>query len=666
MSDTHTLETSLAQAKSLIQQSRFAEAEVRARAALEMAPGDPEGLYLLAVAQRYQSKLDGAIETLNRLQQVAPDYGRAWQEEGHVRRALDDPAGAARAYREAVRLNPALEASWRAMADMHAALGQNEAAELARAQAAHLASLPKEIAAASSLMHEGKLYKAEALARAFLQQNPHHLEAMRLLAQLGLRLGVLDDAEFLLESALEFSPEFHAARYDYVQVLMRRQKFAKARDEARLLVEARPGDPAFELVLAHALAAAGEYDEALALYDRLRPGALAPEQIDMARGHALKTIGRHDEAVAAYRAAHQRRADFGDAYWSLANLKTYRFSDSELARMQEALSAASTGAADRFHLAYALGKAYEDRGEYDRSFSFYQEGAALKRAETRYDPDRMDAELQRQKTHCTRALFERFAGAGCPSPDPIFIVGLPRAGSTLIEQILASHSQVDGTLELPHVLALAHRLSGRRRIDQEPLYPANLAALSPDKLTLFGETYLRDVEVFRAGAPRFTDKMPNNFRHIGLIALMLPNARIIDARRDAMACCFSGFKQLFAEGQEFSYSLSDIGRYYRGYVDLMDHWERELPGRILRVQHEDVVGDLQGEVRRLLDFCGLPFEQACVDFHKTERAVRTASSEQVRQPIYRSGLEQWRRFEPWLGPLKEALGPDLAPEGRAA
>ena len=308
---------------------------------------------------------------------------------------------------------------------------------------------------------------------------------------------------------------------------------------------------------------------------------------------------------------------------------------------------------DRVHLSFALGKALEDRGDDEASFKHYGEGNALKRAQTRYSADAMTREMEAQKEACTDDLFAKHAGSGHNAPDPIFILGLPRAGSTLLEQILASHSQIDGTLELPNILALAHRLRGKRA--GQSRYPQVLHDLTSDQLSKFGEQFIADTRIHRQGAPFFIDKMPNNFRHIGLIHLVLPNAKIIDARRAPMDCCFSGFKQLFAEGQEFTYGLHEVGRYYADYVELMDHWDAVLPGEVLRVQHEDVLDDLEGQTHRMLEFIGVPFEQACLDFHKTDRAVRTASSEQVRQPINRKGQDAWKPFEPWLGPLKEAL-----------
>jgi hypothetical protein len=341
----------------------------------------------------------------------------------------------------------------------------------------------------------------------------------------------------------------------------------------------------------------------------------------------------------------------------LANLKTYRFGDAEIARMRVEEASPTTALVDRYHLCFALGKALEDRAEYAESFLFYERGNALKKSEIRYRPGPIERNARLQASVCTREFFAARHGAGCASAEPIFIVGLPRSGSTLLEQILASHSQVQGTMELPEIPRIVNELRGRELDDTNPRYPRVLAELSAADFRRLGETYLANVGVYRDGKPFFIDKMPNNFRHIGLIHLILPNAKIIDARRAPVACCFSNFKQLFASGQEFTYGIDDLARYYRSYIRLMDHWEAVLPGRILRVQHEDVVADLEGNVRRLLEFCGLDFEPACLEFYRTDRSVRTASSEQVRQPIYKESLDQWRHFEPWLGPLKSALGP---------
>ena len=485
---------------------------------------------------------------------------------------------------------------------------------------------------------------------------------MRLLADIGSRLGVQEDADFLLESAVELDPDNIQLRLDYIQVLRKRQKFSAALEQAKALMAREPGNPVFQSHFAIESMQAGDYETALDYFERVLKTLPDDPATLVSRGHALKTYGRTEDAIASYQAAARVSPGHGDAWYGLANLKTYRFTDEELAAMEAAAASPELDHTSRIHIAFALGKAREDRKDYDQAFEAYARGNALKHQTVRYTTEQMQAELGAQKTHCTPALFEKQSGKGCPAPDPIFIVGLPRAGSTLIEQILASHPDVDGTLELPNILSLAHRLRGRSQITDRDRYPRILHELSADDLTALGEDYIENTRIHRQGAPFFTDKMPNNFRHIGLIHLILPNAKIIDARRNPMDCCWSGFKQLFAEGQEFTYSLEDIGHYYRAYVDMMDHWDAALPpGRILRVQHEDVLDDLDGQVRRLLDHCGLPFDARCVNFHETERAVRTASSEQVRRPINKAGLEQWRPYEAHLDPLKTALGPGLAP-----
>jgi hypothetical protein len=377
-------------------------------------------------------------------------------------------------------------------------------------------------------------------------------------------------------------------------------------------------------------------------------------------------LGRRQETVQSYQAAAAARPGFGDAYWSLANLKTYCFSDSEIARMRAEENTPGAQPVDRYHLCFALGKALEDRGEYAESWRYYERGNALKRAESRYRPEIMETNTRRQIEVCTAEFFAARAGVGVPDPDPIFIVGLPRSGSTLIEQILASHSKVEGTYELSDIPRIVLELQGSRPGPADSRYPGVLTELAPEDFRKLGERYMTDTRAYRgskplaeAPAPYFIDKMPNNFRHIGLIHLLMPNAKIIDARREPMACCFSNLKQLFASGQEFTYNIEDIARYYRTYLDLMQHWDEVLPGRVLRVSYEDVVGDLEGNVRRILEFCGLDFERACLDFHQTERSIRTASSEQVRQPLFREGLLQWRNYEPWLRPLEDALGDAL-------
>ena len=652
------------QAQSAMQAGQFEAAGALAQSVLDTDPDHRDALYVAAVAARYQNKRPDAEAFLTRLKQAVPEYGRAFQEDGHLLKSKGDAAAALTAFQMATRYNPALLASWNAQVDLlHAAGRQTEAAQ-AQAQLYRIKALPRELVAVTNHLHEGRILRAEEIARAFLRKQPQHIEGMRLLADIGIRLGVLEDAEFLLETAIELDPENVQLRIDFIQVLRKRQKFTAALKQSEALLRRDPDSPVFQSLYAIESMQAGDYEAALAAFDQVLKHLPNDPATLTSRGHALKTFGRSDEAVASYQAALQVDPKNGDAWYALANLKTYRFSDIEVREMLAAQGASDLPFMARVHIAFALGKALEDRGEPDAAFEQYERGNQLKRKQTRYTTEQMQDEFEAQKKVCTLALIEAQSGKGCTAPDPIFIVGLPRAGSTLIEQILASHSQVDGTLELPNILSLAHRLRGRHLITDRDRYPRILGELTADELTALGQDYIDNTQVHRQSAPFFTDKMPNNFRHLGLIHLILPNAKIIDARRHPMDCCWSGFKQLFAEGQEFTYGLDEIGNYYRGYVDLMAHWDAVLPeGRVLRVQHEDVLSDLEGQVRRMLDYCDLPFEPACVEFHKTDRAVRTASSEQVRQPISRAGQDQWRPFEDHLGPLKEALGHELPPEG---
>ncbi len=645
------------QAQVALQSGRFDDAAALAAALLSQDREDQDGHYLAAVAARYLGQSDAANDHINALKQISPDYGRAFQEEGHLLRQLADPEGALRAFQNATRCNPALTASWQAQADLLNAAGRGPEAAQALAQLERIKALPRELIAVTNHLYEGRILRAEEIARAFLRKSPHHIEGMRLLAEIGTRLGVHEDADFLLETALELEPENIQLRIDHIQVLRKRQKFSAALQQAKALLERDPQNPVFLSLFAIESMQAGQYETALEAFDQVLAALPEDPATLTSRGHALKTYGRSEDAIASYRSALEAAPNYGDAWYALANLKTFRFSDEEIAQMQALQTATDLSFMSRIHIAFALGKAYEDQGNFARAFENYEHGNRLKRRQTRYTTEQMLAEFEAQKRYVTADVIAQQSGKGCNAPDPIFIVGLPRAGSTLIEQILASHSQVDGTLELPNILSLAHRLRGRNLVSDRDRYPRILSELSAEDLTALGADYIENTRVHRQSAPFFTDKMPNNFRHIGLIHLILPNAKVIDARRAPLDCCWSGFKQLFAEGQEFTYGLAEIGSYYRAYVDLMDHWTQVLPAnRVLKVQHEDVLSDLEGQVRRILDYCELPFEQECVNFHETQRAVRTASSEQVRQPLNRAGQNQWRAFESYLTPLKEALG----------
>jgi tetratricopeptide (TPR) repeat protein len=638
---------------------RHAEALDGAQSLLTQLPQNRDLLLIAAASLRHLLRIPEALAMLERLEALQPRFSRMHQERGLCYVALKDAPRAIDALLRAVNINPALPMSWRMLEGLYRISGDAKSQAMAADHVATLKRLPPEVVTATSLFSDGELALAEPMIRAFLLQNGDHPEAMRLLARIGMAHDVLDDAELLLDAVLTLEPNYQAARYNYAQCLTQRHKYRQARSEVERLLALEPQNPDYRVLAATAAVGLGDHAAAIAIYQDLLAQSPNAADLNLWLGHALKTVGRLPEAIEAYRAAAAVRPDFGDAYWSLANLKTYRFEEEEIARMRAEEAAATTTPVDRYHLCFALGKALEDRGAVEESWTYYERGNALKRAESRYRPELIETNTRLQIEVCTRDFFKRRVGWGDPGPDPIFIVGLPRSGSTLLEQILASHSQVEGTQELSDVQRTVLELQGRDADLDDPRYPGALANLTAEDFRQLGARYLADTQVYRTDRPFFIDKMPNNFRHIGLIHLMLPNARIIDARRDPMSCCFSNLKQLFAQGQEFSYSVEDIARYYRTYLELMRHWDQALPGRVLRVQHEDVIADLEGSVRRILDYCDLEFEPACVEFYKTERSVRTPSSEQVRQPIFRDGLDQWKKYEPWLGGLEAALGDAL-------
>jgi tetratricopeptide (TPR) repeat protein len=657
---TTSVETEIRRLRGLLEQAQFGTALAGAETLLPEVPENRDVLYILAVSQRYLKRIPDALATLARCQTLHPGYSRLYQERGHCCVDARNPAAAIEAYLAAVHINAALPASWRALEVLFRSAGRSADAATAAAHVAKLASLPAAVVMATGLFADGDIHAAERVIREFLKTQPQHIEAMRLLARIGIKLDILDDADFLLESVLVFAPDYQLARYEYVDVLLKRHKNATALAEAKKLIAAEPTNRNYRTIYATACVALGLFEEALARYRELLIDAPQAAGVHLSIAHVLKTLGRQEQAIESYRTAASVSPSFGDAYWSLANLKTYRFTVEEIAQMRRQEAHDTTNLVDRYHLCFALGKALEDSGDYPESFRYYERGNALKKRETRFAIAPIERVARLQIALCTARFFKERHGYGCLRPDPIFIVGLPRAGSTLLEQILASHSKVEGTMELADIPRLVNALQGRNSHEANPAYPGLIAALSQELCARLGEKYLENTQIYRTSKPFFIDKMPNNFRHIGLIHLILPNARIIDARRDPMACCFGNFKQLFAAGQEFTYDIGDITRYYRLYAQLMDHWNAALPGKILRMQHEEVVDDLEGSVRRLLEFCGLEFEPACLEFYKTERSVRTASSEQVRQPIFKEGLDQWRHFEPWLGALKEALAQPAA------
>jgi predicted Zn-dependent protease len=651
-----SLEEKIARLRLLQKQNQHAEALRDARQLRGDAPDNRELFLIEASCLRHLGQIQDALEALGNLEQRHPRYSLLHEERGLCYVALKDAPHAIRSLLLAVELNPALFLSWKMLEGVYRISGDAANASNAADHVATLKHLPPEIVTATSLFSDGDLDRSEILIRAFLIKHGNYPDAMRLLARIGMAREVLDDAEILLEGVLNLAPDYHAARLNYAQVLAQRHKYDLAQQQIERLLLLDPSSLEYRRLAATIAVGLGDHQKAIAIYrDLLKETPRSPD-VNLWMAHALKTTDQVAGAVTAYRAAAEARPDFGDAYWSLANLKTYRFLDEEIARMREYENLPSTALIDRYHLCFALGKALEDRGAFAESWSYYARGNALKREESNYRAELIEGNTSRQIEICTPEFFSKTKDWGAQAPDPIFVVGLPRAGSTLLEQILASHSQVEGTHELSDVQGIVADLQGRDPDPDSPRYPAALAELGREDAGRLGEKYLGDTRIYRSGRAYFIDKMPNNFRHIGLMHLILPNAKIIDARREPMSCCFSNLKQLFASGQEFTYSVEDIARYYRTYLELMRHWDEVLPGLVLRVHHEDVVTDLEGSVRRMLHHCGLDFEPSCIDFHKTKRSVRTPSSDQVRQPIFRDGLEQWKNYEAWLGPLKDALG----------
>ena len=645
------IELEVGRIRELSKGGRHAEALVAAQALAATAPQDRDLLYLIAANQRCLNRIHEALETLRRLEQLDPRFSLLYQERGYCYTTLRDAPRAIEAFLRSADINPALEKTWSMLERLFRMTGDARNAAAAAEHISSLKNLQPEVVRAGSLFSDGDLSAAENILQAYLRISSDDVEALRLLARIQHQRAVLGEAESLLEAALEVKPNYVAARLDYVRVLIDRQKYLRAREETDTLLRLEPGNRDYLCLYAAACVGLGEHESAIARYRELLAASPASADLHVSLGHSLKAVGRKKEATESYQMAAAARPSFGDAWWSLANLKTYSFSQNEIVQMRAEEAAPGTDPVDRYHLCFALGKALEDRNEFAESWQFYERGNALKRAESRYHPDITETNTLKQVEVCTAQFFGARVGVGEPNFDPIFIVGLPRSGSTLIEQILASHSLVEGTHELSDIQRIVVEIRGL----EDNRYPAALAELAPEEFRRLGERYITDTRAYRQGKPFFIDKMPNNFCHIGLIHLMLPNAKIIDVRRDPMACCVSNLRQLFAKGQEFTYSIEDIARYYRTYLELMRHWDAVLPGRILRVWHEDVVEDLEGNVRRILGFCGLEFEPTCVEFYKTERSVNTASSEQVRRPIFLGGLFQWRNYEPWLGPLKDKL-----------
>ena len=653
MQETSTPDAALDRARALLP-AEPALAARQAQAVLEAVPGHPAALFVLGAARRRLGDLEGARAVLAPLAAAQPQAAAAQLEWALAQDSLGQMRPAIASLQRALSLKPELPGVWRLLGDWLHAAGDRDKADDAYAHHVEQSVLDPVLMRAGRALAQAELSTAESLLRAHLAEHSSDVAALRMLAELGTRLGRDAEAQALLEACLERMPSFTPARHNLAVVLFRQNRAEAALPHLEHLLTIDPRNPNYRSLMAACLALVAEYDRAVEIYERLL--AEFPEQpkVWLSYGHALKTAGHRSRAIAAYRTAAAQNPSLGEAYWSLANMKSAVFAPQEVDAIRDQLDQAGLTVEDRFHFHYTLGHVLEQAGDYAGAFQHYAEGARLRRTEIDYDAAQTTTRLQRTRALMTADFFAERAGVGCADEAPIFIVGLPRSGSTLIEQILASHSEVEGTLELSEITDIARDL-GRRDPGQDR-YPDILADLAPQEFVALGARFLDRTRIYRkTSRPIFIDKMPNNFVHVGLIHLILPRARIIDARRGAMAACFSAFKQHFARGQHFSYDLRELGLYYRDYLTLMTHFDAVLPGCIQRIQYEDMVEDVETNTRGLLEGCGLDFQPACLRFHENTRAVRTASSEQVRRPIYREGLEQWRNFAPWLSSLSVAL-----------
>ncbi|WP_372731012.1 sulfotransferase [Novosphingobium sp.] len=636
----------------------------KAEAMLAKAPGYPPAEFLAARAMRRVGKSKQALARLDSLARANPRVPAVLWELGDLSAELGNNARAVAALQALTQVQPGIPAGWFLLARCLRKLGHAGDAWRAELSAIYASSHDSELQKAALAVNDGQLDEADALLKARLARLPDDPPACRMVGEIAWRRGDMTAALEWVERAVLAAPGFDLARDFLIRLLMQTNRLPDALAHAEVLIGSPVEAPGHKLILASVLVKLGHQERARGIYEELLAAQPEQPQVWQNLGHVLKTLGAQAEAVEAYRQAVQYQPTMGEAWWSLANLKTVKLDAGDIATMEAALASLDGDAEERkedvFHLHFSLGKAFEDARDYPASFRHYDAGNALRRTMVLHDPDGFSAEVRATAETFTAAFIASMCEGGCPAPDPIFVVGLPRSGSTLVEQILASHSQIEGTMELPEMMMMAARLQSRVDEGEFADFATMIASLSPDDRTRLGEEYIERTRVHRqTDRPLFIDKMPNNWQHVGLIKLILPNTRIIDARRHPLSCCISGWKQHFARGQTFTYDLREIGRYYRDYVGLMAVFDSHAPGAVHRVIYEDMVADTEGQVRRVLDYLGLPFEQGCLEFYNNERAVRTASSEQVRKPIFRDGLEPWRHYEPWLGPLVEALGPVL-------
>lgn len=632
-------------------------AEALAAEFLVAVPGHRMALLFRGIASRLAGNLEAAIEILTMLSASSPDAPLVHLQLGLALRESSQNDAAVQSLRRAVTVKPDFSDAWLALADLLTALEDRDGADEAFTMYVRHSANDPHLREPAAALRENRVADAENQLRKHINQYPTDIVALCLLADVVERDDRMKEAEALLKRCLELAPGYKRARHNYAVVLLRLNKASEALQETDWLLADEPDNTDLRKLKAAILARLREYGESIGICESLLDEDPGQVTVWTSLGHMLKSVGRRADSVNAYRKAIALEPRSGESYWSLANLKTFSFTGPELEAMQAQLERPGLSEEDRIHFYFAIGKALEDRTDYAESFRHYAEGNRICREIRHYNAAELTEHVRRCITLFTPEFFAARSPCGADTPEPIFILGLPRTGSTLVEQILSSHSGVEGTMELPDIAAIAMSLGEWKPAPHETRYPEVLANLDEDALRELGDTYIEQTRVQRKlGTPFFIDKMPNNFTHVGLIHLILPKARIIDVRRHPLACGLSLFKEHFARAQNFSYNLEDIGRYYRDYVELMAHFDASLPGRVHRIIYESLVNDTETEVRRLLHYCDLPFEESCLYFYKNERAVSTASSEQVRTPIFRGGIDHWRHYEPWLGPLKDALG----------
>jgi predicted Zn-dependent protease len=632
----------------------------QAQEILKAVPNHPPALFLLAMAKRRTGDPHAALEILEPLLNAQHEWAAAHFEYGASLGLVGRGDEAIKALLKAVQFQPEHPEAWRMLGDHLTVTGDTEAADVAYARHVKCSTLDPSLQRAAAAMIKNDVASAERLLKTHLMQKPTDVAAIRMLAEVAIRASHDLEAEHLLLRCLELSPSFTAARYTYAILLQRCDRSPTALVEIEKCLAVDPERPNYRNLFAVILSRIGEFDRASEVYARLLAEYPENARVWLSHGHVLKTAGRQDDSIQAYRKSIELDPQLGEAYWSIANLKTFQFEPEDLAAMERQVADPGLSDKNRWHFQFALGKAYEDAQDYERSFQHYAGGSDLYLASHPYDPDYFSRRITRLQQGFSRQFFDAVAGKGCAAADPIFIIGMPRAGSTLLEQMLSCHSAIEGTSELPDMITLTHNL--KKEVKSEDwgdiaVQATVLARKTATEMRELGEEYIENTRVYRkTDRPFFIDKMPNNFLNVGVIQAVLPNAKIIDARRHPLGCCFSNFKQFYAKGQNFSYSLEGIGRYYRDYLRLMAHIDEVLPGRVHRVFYEETVADTETVVRNMLEYCGLEYEVECLRFFESDRPVRTASSEQVRQPIYQQGTEQWQHFDEWLDPLKDALG----------